>query len=516
MKTVIKTIGGSILILLSLSISMSSCIDSISSSSTKSKPNILFLFTDDHTFEAIHALGNDQIKTPHIDKLFNQGTTFTHAYNMGGWNGALCTASRAMMISGRSIWHAREYIEEWRAKNPEALDHTWGRMMSAAGYDTYMTGKWHVDAPADQVFDQAKHIRPGMPPHTYPWDKINALKDEDGNVVKPYDFDELMLPGYNRPKSRDDNSWSPVDSSFGGFWDGGKHWSEVVRDDAVGFIKQAASDDDPFFMYVAFNAPHDHRQSPQRYIDMYPVDDIKVPESFLPEYPYKEEMGAGQLTRDEALAPFPRTEYAVQKHIQEYYAIITHLDDQIGEILAALDASGKREDTYIFFGADHGLSVGKHGLIGKQSMYDHSIRVPMAFAGPDIPAGKVVTQDVYLQDIMATSLELADIEKPDYVFFNSLLGLVSGEQLESNYKEIYGVFRGKQRMIRKDGYKLIHYPKIDVTRLFDMQADPNEINDLAGQAKYKEKETQLMTDLLVLQKSFDDPIDSGRPWRSWQ
>ncbi len=498
------------------------CLVSISScqgprvSKAEDKPNILFILTDDHTYDAIHANGNDQIITPHLDKLFGQGTTFTHAYNMGGWNGAICAASRAMMISGRSIWDAREYTEEWRAKNPEAMNHTWGRMMSKAGYDTYMTGKWHVDAAATQVFDQAKNIRPGMPPHTYPWPEINALKNEDGEVVKPYDFDELMLPGYNRPKSRDDNSWSPVDSSFGGFWEGGQHWSEVVRDDAVGFLNQAANDEDPFFMYVAFNAPHDHRQSPQKYIDMYPVDDIKVPESFLPEYPYKDGMGAHQLLRDEALAPFPRTEYAVQKHIQEYYALITHLDDQVGAILDALDASGKRENTYIFFGADHGLSVGKHGLIGKQSMYDHSIRVPMALVGPDIPVGKKVNQDVYLQDIMATSLELASIEKPDYVFFNSLLGLTSGHQTESNYPEIYGAFRGLQRMIRKDGMKLIHYPKINVTRLFDMNADPLEMNDLSGQAKYAEKETQLMAELEALKKSFNDPMDSGRPWRSWQ
>jgi len=93
-------------------------------------------------------------------------------------------------------------------------------------------------------------------------------------------------------------------------------------------------------MYIAFNAPHDPRQSPKEYVDMYPLDKISVPESFLPEYPYSEEIGSGRDLRDERLAPFPRTEYAVKKNIQEYYAIISHMDYQIGRILDELEKTG--------------------------------------------------------------------------------------------------------------------------------------------------------------------------------
>ena len=179
-------------------------------------------------------------------------------------------------------------------------------------------------------------------------------------------------------------------------------------------------------MYLSFNAPHDPRQSPKSFLDQYPIESIPLPKNWLPEYPYKDEIGNPKTLRDEALAPFPRTPYAIKTHIKEYYAIITHLDQQIGEILAALKKSGKDKNTYIFFTGDHGLSVGRHGLLGKQNMFDHSIRVPLLVVGPDIPKKQKIEHEVYLQDIMATSLELAKIDQPDEIEFNSLLELARG------------------------------------------------------------------------------------------
>ena len=444
------------------------------------KPNIIFLFSDDQSYKAVNALGNPEIITPTMDRLVDEGVTFTHAYNMGGWNGAICLASRAMVISGRSVWRAKEISENY-SKNEE-LNKTWPRIMESAGYETYMTGKWHVRAKADSIFNHVGHVLPGMP---------NQTPD-----------------GYNRPKSENDTLWKPWKKEFDGFWKGGKHWSEMVKDDAVSFIDNASKQDKPFFMYIAFNAPHDPRQSPKKYVDKYPLDNIAVPESFMDKYTYAEEMDSGEKLRDERLAPFPRTDYSVKVNRQEYYAITSHLDDQLKDILSALEEKGVKENTYIFFSSDHGLACGEHGLLGKQNMFDHSVRVPLMVVGPNIPKGKKVETDVYLQDIMASSLDVAGIEKPDFVDFNSLMNLARGEQKEGNYNAIFGMYQQKsQRMIRKDGYKLILYPKSKTVLLYNLVKDPNELKNLSGDSNNDDKIKELFKDLIDLQKTMEDKLD---------
>ncbi|MFY0653287.1 MAG: sulfatase-like hydrolase/transferase [Cyclobacteriaceae bacterium] len=470
------------------------------------KPNIVLIYTDDQTYETIHALGNDVIRTPNMDKLVDMGTTFTHAYNMGGWHGAVCVASRSMMNSGAFVWNAKKKEQLWVKKDSAAISETWSRLMANAGYNTYMTGKWHVQAKADEIFQQARHIRPGMPGDRR-GELGKAIKKWEAESGRIEDWNEYMPAGYGRPIDESDNRWSPTDSTFGGFWQGGKHWSEVVKDDALDFINEAKGKENPFFMYLAFNAPHDPRQAPQEYIDMYPLENIEVPDSFLPEYPWKDDIGNSGSLRDEALAPYPRTEYAVKKHIQEYYAIISHLDTQVGEILNALEQSGRIDNTYIFFTADHGLAVGQHGLIGKQTLFDHSMRVPLMVMGPNIPKGAKLGQDVYLQDIMATSLELAGIPKPDYVEFNSFSDIIDGSNTTGHYDAIYGCYVNYQRMIRKNGYKLLVYPDIQKVLLFDLKNDPEEINDISADAAQKERVKKMFQELLELQKVMGDELD---------
>ncbi|UXP31994.1 sulfatase-like hydrolase/transferase [Reichenbachiella agarivorans] len=470
---------------------------------TKQKPNIVFIFTDDQTYDAIHALGNEEIITPNMDRLVQEGTTFTHAYNMGAWNGAVCAASRAQMVSGRSVWRVNQFRKHWQ--KGDSLDKTWGQLMKKAGYDTYMTGKWHVDAPAPKVFDSTAHIRPGMP-QDY-WDHATMVRQfaelVDTGLKKS---EEIMPLGYNRPQSPADTAWRPDDPAMGGYWAGGQHWSEVLRDDALDFIDQASKRDNPFFMYLAFNAPHDPRQAPAAYQEIYDTVDISLPESWVAEYPYQDLIGNGPSLRDEALAPFPRTEFATKTHIKEYYALITHLDDQIGQILDALEQSGQMDNTYIFFTADHGLAMGRHGLIGKQSLYDHSVRPPFMVVGPEVPHGRQIDADIYLQDVMASALDLAGVDKPDYVEFNSVMPLIRGEKLQQ-YDAIYGAYVDTQRSVRKDGFKLIVYPKAEQLLLFDLNNDPEEITNLADNPEYKGKIRELFDELMVLQVHFRDSLD---------
>lgn len=474
------------------------------------QPNILFIFTDDYTYKAVHALGNKVVRTPNIDQLIASGTTLTHAYNMGSWSGAVCTASRSMLISGRSVWRANEFREEWIKNDSIASMKTWPKLMESAGYETYMSGKWHVDVSAKKVFNHTKHIREGMPKDAWGLNKLKTYYKK-GVIIDSEFLAKTMPNGYNRPLVEDDDSWSPTDKSKGGYWEGGKHWSEVLKDDALSFIDDVAQKNKPFFMYLAFNAAHDPRQSPQKYVDMYPLRDIKLPENFQKDYPLHSEIGLGPTLRDEALAPFPRTELAVKTHLQEYYAIISHMDEQIGLILKELDKKSLRDNTVIILTSDHGLAIGSHGLMGKQNMYDHSMRVPLILNGPGIPKGEKVENDVFMQDIMATALDFAGVNKPGYVEFNSLLPLINKKLKGGNLeKGVYGAYLNLQRMIRKDGYKLMVYPKANKVLLFDMENDPNELRNLAENLEYKEKVKGLFIDLQKLQREYDDKLDLSK------
>jgi len=445
------------------------------------KPNILFIFADDQCYQTIGALGNDEVKTPHLDSLATSGVSFSNTYNMGGWNGAVCVASRAMLNTGRMIWRAQA-AEKTKYSQIIAKGQTWSQLLKKAGYETYMTGKWHVKIKPETIFDNVVHERPGMP---------NQTKQ-----------------GYDRPTEGKLDVWSPFDQSFDGFWKGGKHWSEVLADDAESFLDNATKSDKPFFMYLAFNAPHDPRQAPKKYVDMYPQEKIKVPTSYQPLYPYKDDIGCGPGLRDEKLAPFPRSEYAVRVNRQEYYAIISHMDAQIGRILKALEETGKKDNTYIIFSADHGLACGNHGLLGKQNMYEHSMKPPLIVVGPNIPKNEQREALVYLQDVMATTLDLADVAKPAYVEFNSLMPLIRDAKKASAYDAIYGCYvADRQRMIRVGDMKLIVYPRAKRLRLYDLKADPMELDDLSGNPGYWKTIRSLFKQLIQLQKDMDDKLE---------
>jgi len=443
------------------------------------KPNILFIFTDDQRYNTISAIGDKNLITPNLDKLATSGVTFTHSYNMGAWHGAICVASRAMLNTGLSVWHAKK--AEPNFSDLVANRQFWSQRMKDLGYDTYFSGKWHVKANANELFDNVRHIRPGMPNQT--------------------------RGGYNRPKDSSDESWLPWDTTNGGFWKGGKHWSEVLADDAEIFLKQAAESENPFFMYLAFNAPHDPRQSPKKYVDMYPVEDQVLPVSFLPEYPYKDSIGCSAKLRDEALAPFPRTEYSIKVNQLEYFALISHTDTQIGRILKALEETGQKDDTYILYTADHGLSVGHHGLVGKQNLFDHSVRVPLVISGPGIPENTLISDQVYLQDVLPTAIQLAGGESFSAIEFKSLLPLVFNNSKSESYKAIYGCYMNFQRSVRTDDYKLIVYPKVPVLLLFDLNNDPEEMNNLANNPDYKAIMDEMKKLLVEQQNKMDDALD---------
>ena len=298
--------------------------------------------------------------------------------------------------------------------------------------------------------------------------------------------------------------WSPYDPSFGGFWEGGKHWSEVVADDALDYLKDAAAREEPFFMYLAFNAAHDPRQSPKEYVEKYPLEKVSLPEPFYAEYPY--DIGSNKI-RDEQLAPFPRTEYAVKVNRGEYYAIITHMDAQIGRILEGLEKSGKGQNTYIVFTADHGLACGHHGLMGKQNMHDHSVRVPFLVVGPDVPQDRRLNSPIYLQDVVPTTLEWAGVPKPEHVEFQSLAPLLAGDRDQLLRRHLRSLHPNAANVRPWAGINSSSIRKSGKVMLFDLKTDPLETNDLADNPESRPKIQKLLAKFKSLQKTTGDTLD---------
>jgi len=417
------------------------------------RPNILFFFTDDQRFDTIQALGNPQILTPNLDALVRRGTTFTHAHIPGGTSAAVCMPSRAMLHTGRTLFH----IDDKGQKIPESHT-TMGECFSAAGYTTFGTGKWH-----NGKASYARSFTAG--------DEIFFGGMNDHWNVPAYRFDPTGAYETRLPMNRDHGRSKKVTYRDGDHVHAGKHSTELFTDASIQFL-ESRTDDNPFFMYVSLMAPHDPRNMPKKFQDMYNPDDIELPENFQPEHL----IDTGDLRiRDEMLAAFPRDPKEIKEHLADYYAMITHLDHEFGRLVETLKQRGEFENTIIVVAGDNGLAVGQHGLLGKQNLYDHSVRVPLVFAGPGIPAGQQSDALVYLLDIFPTLCDLTGQSIPDSVEGRSLVPCLHKPE---DSEPLYLVYCKSIRGLTTGRHKLIEYATGD-TQLFDLKADPLEMNNLA-------------------------------------
>jgi arylsulfatase A-like enzyme len=463
----------------------------IQSSCKRKKPlNVVVLFTDDQRFDTIRALGNRFIHTPHMDSLVQRGTAFTHATIMGGTSGAVCMPSRAMLLTGRGLFHIEgtgERIPSGHVMMPE--------LFKGLGYRTFGIGKWHNGREAfARCFTGGEEIMfGGMSDHwnvpAYAFDPGGRYERRTPVIEKPFSSNEITYKGYDHIAD-------------------GKHSSELFADAACRFLEEGESAA-PFFLYVAFTAPHDPRTAPQEFMDRYDPEQMPLPPNFLPQHPFDN----GEMSvRDELLAGLPRTPEEIRRHLAEYYAIISHLDAQIGRILDTLERVGRAEDTLVVFAADNGLALGQHGLMGKQSVYDHSVRVPLIFCGPGIPRGEVRRDFCYLSDIVRTVCDLAGIRAPASVEGESLVPSIrnlAGDRREA----LYFAYRHFQRALRTKRWKLILYNVRGEKRaqLFDLESDPWEMNDLARDPSQAGRIRNLAGMLRSLMAEAGDPVRLDEP-----
>lgn len=436
------------------------------------RPNILFLFTDDQRFNTIHALNNAEIRTPNLDRLVRRGTSFTRAHIMGGTIGAVCAPSRAMLMTGQTLFHVDRSIvrPEQAALEMRRPFVMFPEFFQKAGYRTYGIGKWH-NGPAlyARCFQDGANIFFG------------GMDDHAKTQVQ--DFDPSGRYGKERVHPA------------------GAFSSTAFSDSAIGFLKQQRGEQ-PFLMYVAYTAPHDPRMAPKAFAEMYPAAKMKVPENFLPVHPFDN----GELkVRDELLAPFPRTQEVVREHLAAYYAMITHVDAEIGRVLDTLESTGQAENTIVVFAGDNGLAVGQHGLMGKQNLYDHSVRVPLVFAGPGIPRNETRDALCYLLDVFPTLCELTGEGVPGSVEGRSLAPVMRKAGTEVRDSVFYA-YRDVQRGVRQGDWKLIVYRVEGRQReqLFDLANDPLERVDLSANEKWRGKRRELWALLQRWQRETDD------------
>ena len=433
----------------------------------RKRPNILFLLSDDQRADTIAAHGNPHIRTPNLDHLAGRGFSFRQNYCFGGNSGAVCVPSRAMINSGRT-WFGVSNKLTGVTILPELL--------RGNGYTTFGTGKWHNGEPSFlRGFQKGKAVFfGGMADHT----KVPVCDlSPEGQIVN----------------KRTGETFS----------------SDLFADAVIEFLKGHRGPK-PFYAYVAFTAPHDPRQPPPKYREMYYKARPPLPKNFLPQHPFNNGHMAGG--RDENLAPWPRTRQTISDQLAEYYGLITHMDEQIGRILKALDDAGHADDTIIVFASDQGLAVGSHGLLGKQSVYEHSMRCPLIFCGPGIPAGKSTEAFSYLLDIYATLCKIVGVEAPVGLDSRDLSPIWRGEAAKVR-DTVFLPFTRIMRAVRDERWKLIRYPQIDHTQLFDLANDPDESHDLAGDPKQAGRVAKMMDLVRTWQKRVGDdlPLSVAKP-----
>ncbi len=433
-------------------------------SAAERTPNILHIHADDMRPDCISALGHPVVKTPNIDSLVQRGLYFRHCYTQGSMVGAVCLPSRTMMLTGHSWLHvgvgakrngnkASESRSENKAEQALDVNESMPKVLSAAGYETWHVGKGGNEYKAGlAAFD------------------TNLIDDARGEE--------------RRTASR-------------------RH-----ADAAIDFLKQR-SNDKPFYMYIAPPVPHDPRITEPEFMQMYQGKDMPLSSAFMPVHPFDN----GEMTvRDEQLAPWPRTPENTRQQLAEYYACITALDHHVGRIFEQLKAQGLYENTVIIFTGDNGLSMGEHGLFGKQNLYEFGgMHVPLVIAGPGIPTGKRDAL-VYLMDLFPTLCDIGHAKIPAAVEGKSLLPVIRGEQAKVR-SVLMTAYRDCQRSIRDDRWKLICYPQINITQLFDLQNDPLELRNLASEPEHAERVQALTRQLQSEMKAYDDhlPLVSANP-----
>ncbi len=423
--------------------------DVISTTLSAEKPNVIYLFTDDQRADTVGALGNKDIITPNIDRIANQGFIFNNAYNFGGNHAAVCIPARNMTMTGNTHFRFKGKMRD------DGTGITFPKQMKSLGYET-----WYLEKSGTA---NLPHIRTQFD-HYEDIDMISVLAS--GHPAK----------------------------------------DAITK--AINFIDKERDDNKPFFMYLGFPAPHDPRWAAQEYRDLYKQQDMKLPNNYQPVHKY--DMGM-MTVRDERLEKWPRTKEAIKRHIYDYYSIVSAIDKDIGRLLDYLERTGLDKNTIIVFSSDQGIALGSHGLMGKQNLYEATQKVPLFISGPNISKGQS-DAFVYHHDILPTIVDMVSGNKLPTIDGKSFKPIIEGK-IAKVRNNIVLAYEKSQRTIRVGDFKLYQLPLINITMLFNLATDPDEIANLADKAEYESKVIELLYQLRIEQEKLGDkqPLFSKKP-----
>jgi arylsulfatase A-like enzyme len=444
------------------------------------KPNILFIFSDDHAEQAISAYGSKVNKTPNIDRLATEGARFTNSFVTN----SICTPSRATLLTGQySHLNGVPVFNRFDGTRDNVA-----KQLRAGGYHTGMIGKWHLGS-------------------------------------DPTGFDRwIVLPGQG-------NYWNPDFLVPGEKIKIKGHCTDITGDLGIEWI-ETRPEDKPFFLMLHQKAPHRKWQPDERNMALFKDKTFPEPETLFDDYstrpaalPENKQTIARDLdkldlkeTPPEGLEGRELIKWKYQRYMQDYLACVQGVDDNVGKVLDYLEKSGLAENTIVIYSADNGWYLGEFGLYDKRFMYEPGLRVPLLAKGPGIKAGITPAEFVANIDLAPTFLDLAGLPIPESMQGRSLAPLLHGESPEDWRKSIYYRYyhspghhnTAAHYGVRTQTHKLIYYWDKDAYELYDLTKDPMEQhNMLFSEEEAKSPEVaklfaELKAEIVRLQKEFKD------------
>lgn len=427
------------------------------------RPNILWYCTDQQRFDTIGALGNPHVKTPTIDALVRSGTAFTHAYCQS----PICTPSRSSFMTG--LYPSRVH----NTRNGNATFPSWPpvitKLIAESGYDCGMVGKFHLQSSGHRT-------EPRIDDGFSFWRFSHAPRDD---WPEGHDYAEWVRErGGDLDAMRSSDDRVPADM----------HQTTWATDSAIHFINRDRGDQ-PWLINLNVYDPHPPFIPPAEYAKKF--DASKLPGPYFKSSDLEQQKKLASVDfQDEIRDPAEHDAFTAQAL---YYAMIALIDDQFARLLAAIEASGQKDNTVIIFTSDHGETLGDHGLMFKGCrFYEGLVRVPLIFSWPDRIARDLQSDAlVELIDMSATLLDLAGVKQPDYMQGQSLMPIMRGEAspeelrpfVRSEYFDALDPhFTGGEgtfaTMYRDRRYKLTVYHDKNLGELYDLQEDPWEFSDL--------------------------------------